>query len=288
MARHGPENNHMDDQEGTQRPTRTILLVDDEENILAALCRVLRREGYKILTARSGSEGLEQLRNHRVDVIVSDQRMPGMSGVEFLRQAKASYPETVRVVLSGYTELQSITDAINEGSIFKFLTKPWDDDLLVAKFAEAFRYKDLLDDNRRLTRELMAANEKLHALLEEKEHRLELDELSLDIAREVLYRIPLPLLGIDNDGQIVFSNHEADALIGDRLPLCGECAADCLPAEWLTLPGADEQGEIMWNMAGGEYRILCRLLGARWRPRGRLLLVMPVGDRSRGVQGGDA
>ena len=122
---------------------RTILLVDDEENILAAMRRVLRREGYRILTAGGGQEGLELLATNPVDVIISDQRMPNMSGVEFLRQAKATYPETVRIVLSGYTELQSITDAINEGAIYKFLTKPWEDELIRANIAEAFRYKEL-------------------------------------------------------------------------------------------------------------------------------------------------
>ena len=118
------------EQATTATRMRTLLLVDDEENILAAMRRVLRREGYRILTAGSGQEGLELLAANPVDVIVSDQRMPNMSGVEFLRQARAMYPETVRIVLSGYTELQSITDAINEGAIYKFLTKPWEDELI--------------------------------------------------------------------------------------------------------------------------------------------------------------
>ncbi|MES2091380.1 MAG: EAL domain-containing protein, partial [Pseudomonadota bacterium] len=107
---------------------RTLLLVDDEENIVASLRRLLRRDGYHIVVAYSGAEGLQRLAEQEVDVIVSDQRMPGMTGVEFLRRAKELYPGTMRIVLSGYTELQSITDAINEGSIYKFLTKPWDDE----------------------------------------------------------------------------------------------------------------------------------------------------------------
>ena len=119
--------------------TRTVLLVDDEENILSALKRLLRRDGYRILTAGGGAQGLELLASEPVDVIISDQRMPQMTGVEFLRQVKALYPETVRLVLSGYTELQSITDAINEGAIYKFLTKPWDDDQLREEIRDAFR-----------------------------------------------------------------------------------------------------------------------------------------------------
>lgn len=87
--------------------------------------------------------------------------MPAMTGVEFLRRARALYPETVRIVLSGYTELQSITDAINEGAIYKFLTKPWEDDLLRANIEEAFRQKEMADENRRLDREVRTANREL-------------------------------------------------------------------------------------------------------------------------------
>ena len=113
---------------------RTLLIVDDEDNILAALTRLLRREGYSILRANSGKEGLELLKDNHVGVIMSDQRMPEMTGVEFLSQVKDLYPDTVRMVLSGYTDLNSVTDAINKGAIYKFLTKPWDDELLKANW----------------------------------------------------------------------------------------------------------------------------------------------------------
>jgi response regulator RpfG family c-di-GMP phosphodiesterase len=142
---------------------RTLLLVDDEAGIVAAIQRMLRREGYRIVTAHSAAEGLQRLTEVEVDVILSDQRMPGMTGVEFLRRAKEMYPETVRMVLSGFTELQSITDAINEGAIYKFLTKPWIDEQLRAHIAEAFRHKEMADENRRLTQELQRKNEELLA-----------------------------------------------------------------------------------------------------------------------------
>jgi len=90
-----------------QKHLRTLLLVDDEEYILMALTRLLRRKGYRILTASSGQQGLELLAKNDVDVIVSDQRMPTMTGVDFLRRAKDMYPDTVRIVLSGQTELKS-------------------------------------------------------------------------------------------------------------------------------------------------------------------------------------
>jgi diguanylate cyclase (GGDEF)-like protein/PAS domain S-box-containing protein len=156
-----------------QKPQRTLLLVDDEPNIVAALKRLLRRDGYVILSANSGAEGLALLAQHRVDLIISDQRMPGMTGVEFLRAAKALYPDTIRIVLSGYTELQSVTDAINEGAVYRFLTKPWEDGPLREQISKAFEYKYLLEENRQLdirvrsaNQELIAANRQLRDMLQ--------------------------------------------------------------------------------------------------------------------------
>lgn len=129
---------------------RHLLLVDDEENILMALRRMLRPEGYVIHTASSGEEGLEVLAREPIGVVVSDQRMPKMSGSEFLGKVKERYPDTMRIVLSGYTELNAITDAINQGAIYKFLTKPWDDELLKRHIDEAFSRFEMKGENLRL------------------------------------------------------------------------------------------------------------------------------------------
>jgi diguanylate cyclase (GGDEF)-like protein/PAS domain S-box-containing protein len=117
----------------------TLLLVDDEENILNALVRMLRRDGYRILTATSADEALDVLGRNEVQVIISDQRMPGASGTELLRMVKGMYPDTVRMVLSGYTDLAAVTEAINQGAIYKFLTKPWNDEELRQQIRDAFR-----------------------------------------------------------------------------------------------------------------------------------------------------
>ncbi len=121
---------------------KRILIVDDEPGILASMRRLLRRDGYEILTANSAREGFDILGRHEVQVILSDQRMPEMSGTEFLSRARELYPDTIRIVLSGYTDLESISDAINRGAIYKFLTKPWDDELLRENIREAFRHHE--------------------------------------------------------------------------------------------------------------------------------------------------
>jgi diguanylate cyclase (GGDEF)-like protein len=118
----------------------TLLLVDDEAGVLAALKRLLRRENYRVLTAESGEAALALLAEHEVGVILTDQRMPGMSGTEFLARARAMHPRAVRMVLSGYTGLDSVTEAINRGEIFKFLTKPWDETELLDAIRAAFRH----------------------------------------------------------------------------------------------------------------------------------------------------
>jgi EAL domain-containing protein (putative c-di-GMP-specific phosphodiesterase class I)/FixJ family two-component response regulator len=116
----------------------TLLLVDDEPNILRALERVFQDEGYHILTATSGEEGLNLLTRFSVQVIISDQRMPNMTGSEFLTQVKKHYPKIIRIILSGYSDFEAIKEAINEGAIYKFLVKPWDDDLLRKEIHDAF------------------------------------------------------------------------------------------------------------------------------------------------------
>jgi response regulator RpfG family c-di-GMP phosphodiesterase len=152
---------------------RTLLLLDDEDNVLSALKRLLRQDRYRILTATSAKAGFEILANHKVGVILSDQRMPDVTGVDFLRRVKELYPGSVRMVLSGYTDLASVTEAINQGAIYRFLTKPWDDSLLRAHIAEAFRRYSMLQAQEReqqATRakveELSRANRGLQELLD--------------------------------------------------------------------------------------------------------------------------
>jgi diguanylate cyclase (GGDEF)-like protein/PAS domain S-box-containing protein len=122
----------------TQLPNQTLLLVDDEPDILSSLKRLFRRSGYTILTATSGAEGLELLARHEVGVVISDARMPQMSGGEFLGRVREIHPNVIRIMLSGYTDLKSVTQAVNSGELYCFLTKPWNDDELLAKVHDAF------------------------------------------------------------------------------------------------------------------------------------------------------
>ncbi|GGX92222.1 EAL domain-containing protein [Massilia dura] len=121
-------------------PPQTLLIVDDDVNVLSSLHRLFRRDGYRILTASSPAEGFDLLALHPVQVIVCDQRMPIMSGTEFLSKVKDMYPDTIRIILSGYTGLEAMLDSINRGAIYRFYTKPWDDVQLRDNIRLAFHH----------------------------------------------------------------------------------------------------------------------------------------------------
>ncbi len=151
-----------------------LLFVDDEENILRALCRLLEDEEYEIATAGSGAAGLEALVGHPdTAVIVSDQRMPGMTGVEFLERSKEVAPGAVRILLTGYADINASIDAINRGGAFRYLTKPLKEGELVQTIRDAVERHGLVRKNRKLTRIINRKNEELkqwNALLEKRVH----------------------------------------------------------------------------------------------------------------------
>lgn len=146
-------------QTNANKPERVLLIVDDEASIIASLNRLLRRHGYRILTTTSASEGFDLLATHPVGVVVCDQRMPGMTGTEFLRRVKELHPHIVRIVLSGYTELNSVIDAVNRGAVYKFLTKPWEDETLLESLDDAFRLYEIGHENRQMSQLLKEREE---------------------------------------------------------------------------------------------------------------------------------
>ena len=144
-----------------------ILLVDDESEILFSLRGLLRQE-FELHTAASGAEALDILRLHPIHVIMTDQRMPQMTGVELLRRAREDFPEAVRIVFTGYADIKAVIDAINEGQIFRYLTKPWDPDELCQALHEACASFDRAAERRRLLldlREHLTRGQPDHALL---------------------------------------------------------------------------------------------------------------------------
>ncbi len=139
----------------------TVLFVDDEVNILRAVQRLLRHEPCRVLTASRGSEALGLLANDAAQVVVSDQRMPEMNGVELLSVIRERHPDAVRMMLTGYTEMNVAVEAINHGEIYRLITKPWNDEELKATLRQAFDHYDLKGEIRRLNQVTREQNLKL-------------------------------------------------------------------------------------------------------------------------------
>ena len=129
---------------------KTILLVDDEDSVRDSLQAVLQREGYTILQASGGEEGLQMLREHPVQLVISDHNMPGMSGVEFLKLVRERHPTVTRIMLTGDPDPQTIIRSINEGEVYRFIKKPWDNTMLRVTIYFAFEAIQLEEENRRL------------------------------------------------------------------------------------------------------------------------------------------
>lgn len=140
-----------------------ILILDDEENVVNALKRCLRKiADWEVETFTSGAEALRRAEASSFDLFISDFRMPEMNGVEFLSEVKKIQPNSARVILSGYTDLEALVGAINEAEIFRFINKPWNDYELILTIEQALKYKDMLTENLYLANQVREQNEKLN------------------------------------------------------------------------------------------------------------------------------
>jgi len=130
--------------------TRTLLVVDDEENVRNALRRSLRKDNYVVHTAAGPEEGLELLKQHRIDLVISDHLMPKMTGLDFLKLVHDRHPDVGRMMLTGHADMDTAIKAINEGEIYRFLQKPWDDVELKVIVHLAVEHVELERENRKL------------------------------------------------------------------------------------------------------------------------------------------
>ncbi|AUM12762.1 response regulator [Ketobacter alkanivorans] len=273
---------------------RHILIVDDEINILNALERVLEeQDDYVVYRACCGEEGLDTIDAHpEIGVVLSDQRMPNMTGTEFLKQVKSKHNSVVRMILSGYSELATITQAINEGSIFKFLTKPWDEQLLLNAIEEAFEYYELADQNRRLTQQLQATNQQLaefnaslEAIVAEKTRRLQLHIASLKVYQDAMEHFPFAVIGLDDAGSVVLENNAARQLFSKQQnSLLGLPASIAFQGNWSTLSpqleAFGQQDHIQTQIPFNDNIITIVRLGSGAEFIGQLLISMPLTQRT--------
>lgn len=200
----------------------TVLFVDDEINILKALQRLMRNESIQVLTANRPAEAFELIDQHSPQVIVSDQRMPEMSGVDFLSAVRERHNDVVRMMLTGYTDMTIAVDAINKGEIFRLITKPWNDDELKATLRQAFDHYDLKAEIKRLNQVTREQNFKLQDMnknLEEKvrDRTKQLDEKNQELRTAYIQTIRALAEAIDAKDAYTRGHSERVAVYSSRI-----------------------------------------------------------------------
>jgi CheY-like chemotaxis protein len=214
----------------------TILIVDDDPGVLNALKRTLHQEPYRVLTATDPMEALHLLATQPVRMVISDQRMPEMTGTELLLQVKLLYPEVVRVILTGYTDEEAIMAAINDGQVYKFLFKPWNSDALKLELYHALKYHAALAVNR-----------------------------ENQDCKQVIEALPAPLVVVEADDRLVRCNLAATRLL-PGLSTCrvGQDSRAALPVQVVeALTDARRNEKPLWHTEIHQNEVRYRISGTR-------------------------
>jgi serine phosphatase RsbU (regulator of sigma subunit) len=175
-----------------------ILYVDDEEDNLVVFRSTFRRE-YKIFTALSGMEGIEILRNHEIHLIITDQRMPEMTGIQFLEKIIPHYPDCIRMILTGFSDIEAIIQAINTGRVYRYITKPWNREELKMNIDRGLEAYHLKEQNRKLIEDLKIANQTLEEKVRERTLRIEMQNRDIMASIEYAGRIQSALLPTEEE-----------------------------------------------------------------------------------------
>jgi len=191
-----------------------LLFVDDEEMILEALKRLFFDDDYEIYTASSGKEALELVKKVPVDLIISDQRMSEMTGVEFLTASRDIIPDTIRIILTAYADMNAAIAAINEGKVYSFIMKPWDNEALKLSVNKALEHYTLLKENKRLNEELKEWNRTLEQKVKDRTQELHQEKHKLI---NVIDTVKEGFVYCDENGTIIHMNKAAEKYFGGEL-----------------------------------------------------------------------
>ncbi len=196
--------NQLKQKENTEKKYN-VLLVDDEEMNLRSLSQILEGK-YNIFTAPDGLQALEIIKKHKIEIILSDQRMPNMTGTELFKNVMESSPETIRIIITAYTDINSVLNAINQGNVYKFLTKPIEPEDLKITVKRALEVYELQKNNEHLLQELRNLNTDLEKKVEERTHKLvETNQFQKDLVETIIHDLKNPLSNI-----IMFSRNIAE------------------------------------------------------------------------------
>jgi FixJ family two-component response regulator len=264
---------------GVNAVATPVLLVDDEPPILRSLTRLLGFEPYAVRTAANADEALAVLRSESVAVVLTDYDLGGTDGVGLLREARALAPDASRILFSGHIDIELLRRAVNSGEVYRFITKPWNDDELVQAVRQGAERWHLLRHNRALAeqaeaqnRQLKRFNAELEQMVGERTAALELRNRALSLSQEVLDGLPVAVVGIAPDGQVALANDLARRLFPDLMP--GEVPAPSGVAplwEW-SRHALSAGGGLVVDGSLGPMRIEVMALGER----GVVMTVIPL------------
>jgi len=258
---------------------KTVLCVDDEVNILNSIKRLLFMEDYELLTTNNADEALELLKAREAQLVISDHRMPRMTGIELLQKVKDIHPLSIRVILSGHVDVNIIVDAINKGEVYRFVTKPWNDEELKSTIRQCLDHYDVVQENLELTRRIQEQNEQLRRMNGELEQVVLDRTFYLRMSQDILDDLPIPVVGVDDRGRLILCNHEArQALPSLSNAIPGNDAAAVFPAAVATAIRGSldalmdvDVGGIAWD--GRELRLQTKILMDKRRLRGCVALL---------------
>ncbi len=259
-----------------------VLFVDDEAHVLAALKRLLRKEAFRTFFAASAEEALDLLRREEIRLVVADERMPGVSGIELLQEVKRLYPRTVRVILSGYADVAAVVDAINKGEVYRFFSKPWNDDELKSSLRQCLEHWRILSQNRDLLETTDAQNRQLQQMNEQLEAMVAQRTASLELAQEMVQTLALPVVGIGLDERMVLVNEKVREMLSclaERGPglAIGEFFPPALVADVRRALAGETVPPVVHALCDGKpYRVLLAPLEQGGRRRGCTAAFVPL------------
>lgn len=195
----------------------SVLFVDDEPNMLKALTRTFKDYPWRVSTAENGEEALKVLaESGPYDIIVADQRMPGMTGVQLLKRVRHLNPHCVRVILSGYADIEDVLDAINEGHVYKFLMKDMNTEVLKETMSHLVRAIELARENQRLTGLIEKTRQETEAVAEllNDLQEMEFDPVLESVFRSAIEELPVPVALVGINGKAVYMNPACASLLG--------------------------------------------------------------------------
>jgi len=240
-------------------PKYSVLYIDDEEHNLISFKSTFRRE-YNIHVATSGKSGLEIMEKNEINLVITDQRMPEMTGVQFLEKVKDLYPDCVRMIMTGFSDMDAIIQAINKGNIYRYITKPWNRAELKITIDSAFEVYHLKLQNRNLIADLKEVNQNLEKIVEQRTHQIEQQRRNITDSIQYASRIQSALMLPSGELDRLLPSHfilnkPKDIVSGDyywvslrnnrMIVAVADCTGHGVPGAFMSIMGINFLNEIV-------------------------------------------